>query len=122
MLAQQLLGQCAGASAKCPTLACASGVQRLPQLRRQHLSKQWRQLGGGDEVAAVLWAGANHAAATAVIAQPRRVQCQLHETLEAHPAAAFTDFVGNQVGQRVAVQGGGHYTVVRCRRAVHAPL
>ena len=121
-LAQQLLGQGAGARAKLPDLVRAGGVQRLAQLGGHDLAKERRQFGGGHEVAAVLRTGTDHPATTAVVAQSRGVQGQFHEAFKAHPAATFADFVRNQVGQRVAVQGGGHYTVVRCRRAVHAPL
>jgi hypothetical protein len=114
---QQLACQRARAGAELPDLARAGGGECLRDLAGQRAAEQRREFRRGDEVTAGRGQGAELPVAAAVVAQARLVERQRHEALEADPAAAAADLVGDEGGQRVA-----GYTGERGGGGVHRPI
>ena len=96
---KQLRCQRAGASAEFPDLGRASLRQSLPDLRRQRAAEQGRQLGRSDKVRARLRHQPEFLQLVAVIAQPRRIQRQRHETVERQPASRLVNGLAYQYSQ-----------------------
>jgi hypothetical protein len=86
---QHLQGQGPGAGTELPHLARAGGGQGLGHLRGQQLAKHGGQLGRGHEIAAGIGHGPELGGVVGVIAQPRGVQGQGHETVKAQPATGL---------------------------------
>ncbi|MNK75054.1 hypothetical protein D3C87_945880 [compost metagenome] len=99
---QQLHRQRPRARAEFPHRVGTGLLQRLEHLHRERVAEHRRQLGRGHEVAA----GRGHVAelgrGVGVVAQPRRIQGQGHEAVEADPSARALDGAGNQM-----VEGDG---------------
>ena len=88
-LIQHLQGQGPRAGTELPHLARAGGGQGLGHLRGQQLAKHGGQLGGRHKIAAGIGHGPKLGRVVGVIAQPRGVQGQGHETVKAQPATGL---------------------------------
>ena len=110
-------GVALGQHAKCGELAqhyprhppaARAELEDLPTADRQHrgalarhtAAEEIRHLRGGDKVPA----GTEFGAAGAVVAQPGRIQRQLHEALERQPSAACDKLPADQRGEGLAVR------------------
>ena len=115
---QNVQRQCARAGAKLPHLVGAGGLQGLRHLTGQCLTKQRRDLGCGDKVAAgtnqrAIWRahalrhGTKHHGTPAVVAQTWGIQSLGHEVVKTDPATA-----GLNVALQVCQHGLGRGIVL----------
>ena len=104
---EQLRGQRPGARAELPDLARARALQRLGHLGGHHLAEHGRELGRGDEVAAARGHGTQLGAGVGVVAQAQCVERELHEAVEADPAALRGDLLAYVWGEAPGQRGGG---------------
>ena len=89
---QHLLGQRPAAGAKLPHFVGAGLRQRFGHLHCHRMAVERTDFRRRDKIAAIRWQVPQLGTAMRVIAQPRRVQRQMHEAVERQPAAVLRHF------------------------------
>ena len=114
---EHLLGQRAAAGTKFPDFLRAGARQRLGHLYGQRVPVKRTDFRRRDKIAAIRRQMPELGAAMRVVTQPRRVQRQMHETVEGQPAAVPGHFSTYDRLQCGIVGGGGGR---RGRSGLHA--